>query len=234
MAREIVRNSFYITLNTFKRYIFMYVFLAVYFIALFVLQRNGITPPQYLNILITFLFTVVAEMPCFAIFYGKSPLQYIKENTATLLITSLIYSIILFASKYIFSVVGGFASNGVEVMLLSILSGVINVVLYIFFSFALIGAIKSDYGIKETFSVTADALLKDKAYNIGLFVKILFIEIFAVIAFFLVFMLFIGLVSMMVPQSLKGIIAGIATYIFFLPIYPYMCIRMCNCYEELV
>lgn len=218
MARQIVKESFYIYCNRFKQYsLFGLIFFIIY------LLHSHFNFPSFT---ITPLLMITAEIPCYAVFYNKNPIQCILQNIKTLLFFIMCYTALTFLMQYISNSIVAVMNIGGEKIITNLFFSIISTILHVSVTFLLTYSIKKDCGIKEAFTAYADVFSENKAWNIGLYIKISFVEL----GFFLILLVILFIISPILSSvEIFAVLAGtLLPALFIALIFPYLCISMCN------
>lgn len=218
MARQIVKESFYIYCNKFKQYS---LFGLIFFIIYLLYSRFN-----FLSLTVTPLLMITAEIPCYAVFYNKNPIQCILQNIKTLLFFIICYTALTFLMQYISNSITAVMSIGVEKAITNLFFSIISTIFHVSVTFLLTYSIKKNCGIKAALTAYTDVFSGNKAWNIGLYIKISFVEL----GFFLILLAILSIISLILSSiKLFAMLAGILLPALFIAlIFPYLCIRMCN------
>ena len=227
MARQIVRESFYIYCNRFKEFIPFGCIVATFYFTLSCVSS--------LLFLLGPLLIITCEIPCYSLFCNKRPIQALRENPKPILFFSICDIAVVLASRYSFTFPEQIMNFEIEISIAKLLLNVIFTILQVSVSFLLIHSIKKNCGIKEAFSKYADVFSSNRAWKVWLYVKVCLVEfgyMLVLIAGLLV-ITFLMRTLLQFPENLAITITTIFFLIFVYVFYPYMYIRMCNYCEEI-
>ena len=226
MARQIVKESFYILCNRFAFFIPPGIIAAILAVASSVFPQSEV--PVY-RFIFNFLICLFAEVPCIAVYYGKGPVATIRDRLLSLLLVVTLRCLFLlcagFVSDYISNVMGEDAGKLVFTLVLLVIRTIID----LFFYFTVIEIIKNDSRTGAATKASLSILSSNKAWNIGLYVRIILFEFAVLLVFVLVIAILIGVLSALAPISLWLIFIPILSSLFAV----YLPIRICHYYEAI-
>lgn len=227
MARQIVRESFYVYCNRFREFIPFGCISAVLYFTLSYFST--------LFFLLAPLLIITCEIPCYSLFCNKSPVHALRENPKTILFFVVCYIVVVSASRYASSLPQQIMSSEVEIFIANLLLNVIFTVLQVSIAFLLIYSIKNNCGAKEAFSKYADVFSSNRAWKIWLYLKICLVEFGCVLVLLIAVLAipFSTLPLLPFSENLTTIVMTLFVSISFGVFYPYISIRMCRYCEEI-
>lgn len=232
MARQIVKESFYIYCNRFKLYIIPGIFALAIIAANLLLSKVLTVPP----IIITLAVIVLAEVPCITIFYEKRLPEVISKNGLSLLISILTYCVVLLAMQYAFSFIGHFAGEHLTGNLVTVALRICETILKLLFSFVYIQIIKNGCNIKQSTQNTVKILSANKAWNIALFIKIAITIVIVVTLLLIVFSILLSILTAILSilsQTITTIVVFALCASVVVILIPYMNIVTCSYFESI-
>lgn len=226
MARQIVRESFYIYCNRFREFFpFACICVGIYFTLYYFSSLSFLLAP---------LLIITCEIPCYCLYYNK-PIQALCENPGTILFFSICNIAVVSVSRYSFALIQQLMSSGIEIFITKLLFNVILTVLQVSVTFLLIYSVKKNCKMKESLSKYADIFSSNRAWKVWLYVRVCLVEIGYMLAFIIVILIIPFLIRAFLPftenliTKMVVIFFSILEYAFF----PYTYIRMCNYCEEI-
>ncbi len=227
MARQIVRESFYIYCNRFREFLpFGCISAVLYFTLSYFSSLFFLLGP---------LLIIICEIPCYSLFCNKRPFRVLRENPKAILFFAICNIAVVSASRYFFALIERIMSYEIEISVAKLLLNVILTVLQVSVSFLLIYSIKKNCKIKEALSEYADVFSSNRAWKVWLYVKVCLVEFGYMLVLIIGILIIPFLIRVFFPftenLTIKMVVIffSILEYAFF----PYIYIRMCNYCEEI-
>ena len=218
MAWQIVRETFFIYINNFKKYIFP----GLFTLAILVFSIYSKQTFLFLSAVLLSVLLLLADILVVFIFYDKNPLKITKTVLLSLLLDSLISLFLQCVFLQIEEI-----SWVSETRIVSFIFSVTKSCVLIFLSFVSIVIIKHEYSFTQAVGSAIKVLSANIKRNL-----ILYVKLFIILMSFVV--LIIGVASIIVGLLQLSIVVLYSLFVAFLSLLiPFLRIAVCTYYERI-